>query len=115
MVVVENRLTNESVESASVLEPRHCTFSSKYLPHPRQPLAVVPPSAPLAKLLIALLAPLLVVVGQMVLVEKSLFCLVNLWGLVDTAALVGWPITLLFLLTWPMQPTLGDAGSSTDV
>lgn len=49
MVVVENRLANESVESASVLEPRHCTFSSKYLPHPRQPLAVVPPSAPLAK------------------------------------------------------------------
>lgn len=32
---------------------------------------------------------------------------VNLWE-------AGKPITLLFLLTWPMQPTLGDKGSLED-
>ena len=32
---------------------------------------------------------------------------VSLWD-------VGKPTTLLFLLTWPMQPTLGDKGSWED-
>lgn len=56
--------------------------------------------------------------GKRVLLENNFLSLEYLWWwvLVVTAVVVavaaGKPVTRLFLLTWPMQLTLGEEGSS---
>lgn len=50
--------------------------------------------------------------GKRVLVENNLLSLMGcLWWLEAVTAAAGKPMTRLFLLTWPMQLTLGEEGS----